>query len=87
MLDPFNHPLAQIRMRDPLALRGTAPLRALVCRHAEVSRVLLGKGIIGPEVAFVRCLPARRFFGGALSCSALMCSSTALRRLFSVIAA
>ena len=35
----------------------------------------------------VACLPARRFFGAALSCSALICSRTALRCLFSVIAA
>ena len=52
LFDPFDDALAQIRMSDQLALRRTPPQRALMCSHAKVSRVLLGKGIICPEVAF-----------------------------------
>lgn len=52
MLEPVNHTLAKIWMLDQFALRRTALLRALVRCHAEVSSILLGEGIICPEVAF-----------------------------------
>jgi len=47
-----HNALAQLWVPDQLALRGSSALSALMRCHPKVSRVLLGKGIIRPEVPF-----------------------------------
>ena len=52
LFDPRDHGLAELWMPDQFALLGTALLRALVCCHPKISRILFRESIIGPEVAF-----------------------------------
>ena len=52
IIEMAHNALAQLRIPDQLALCRSTSLRALVRRHAEVSRVLLRKGIICPEIAY-----------------------------------
>ena len=51
-LETVHNALTQLRMPDQLTPRGSPPLRPLMRRHTKVSRILLRKGIIGPEIAF-----------------------------------
>jgi hypothetical protein len=52
VLQTGHNVLTELWISEQLALRGPSSLRALVCGHPEVSRILLGERIIGPEITF-----------------------------------
>ena len=52
ILKMVHNALTQLGIPDQFALRGSPSVRALMRSHSEVSRILLGKGIICPEIAF-----------------------------------